>query len=141
MSYSCYISFKEVSSANLYDFLLNIKHLLIDNIKEVAKLDCMYSPSVQYLHKKYIDMDIRDKSVCQDWAYNCFKYRYFYISKYNLLGVFGVPDCVENLFDDTIYFQNSTDQDYDLDEWSSIKLFKKLLTNGEKLNLVKLPNF
>jgi hypothetical protein len=55
-----------------------------------------------------------------------FSYRFFYIPAHNLLGVFGTPDAVHDIFDTTVYFQNSCDQDYDFDEWKGIPVFEEI---------------
>ena len=125
MSYSCEISFKEINSEEVYDFLVTLKNKLIDNIENIAKYNYMYAPFVRYQHKPYTKLENYSDIECNNsWVKQVFTYRYFYLKEYNLLGIYGLPNSVQNLFDDTIYFQNSTDQDYDLTTWDKIKLFK-----------------
>ena len=125
MSYSCEISFKEINSEEVYDFLVTLKNKLIDNIESIAKYNYMYAPFVRYQHKPYTKLENYSDIECNNsWVKQVFTYRYFYLEEYNLLGIYGLPNSVQNLFDDTIYFQNSTDQDYDLTTWDKIKLFK-----------------
>lgn len=127
MSYSCEISFKEINPEDVYDFLVVLKNKLIDNIENIAKDNYMYAPFVRYQRKPYTKLENYSDIECNNsWVKQVFTYRYFYLEKYNLLGIYGLPDVVHDLFDDTIYFQNSTDQDYDLDIWNKIKLFKNV---------------
>ena len=68
----------------------------------------------------------------RDWAVDkVFKYRFFYLAEYKLLGIFGVPDAVKNLFDASIEFQNSCDQDYEYDHWDGVKIFEEIAKKWE----------
>lgn len=132
MSYSCEISFKEIDPKEVYDFLVTLKNKLIDNIENIAKDNYMYAPFVRYQHKPYTKLESYSDIECNDsWVRQVFTYRYFYLEDCCLLGVYGLPNSVQNLFDDTIYFQNSTDQDYDLSTWKKINLFQRI---SEKWN-------
>ena len=132
MSYSCKISFKEINSEEVYDFLVTLKNKLIDNIENIAKDNYMYAPFVTYQFKPYTKLEnYSEIEHNNSWVRQVFTYRYFYLKEYNLLGIYGLPNSVQNLFEDTIYFQNSTDQDYDLDTWNKVKLFN---TVSEKWN-------
>lgn len=125
MSYSCEISFKEINPEDVYDFLVALKNKLIDNIENIAKDNYIYAPFVRYQHKPYTKLENYSDIECNNsWVKQVFTYRYFYLKEYNLLGIYGLPSSVQHLFNDTIYFQNSTDQDYDLTNWDKIKLFK-----------------
>ena len=42
------------------------------------------------------------------------------------MGVFGVPDDVKQVFDASIYFQNSCDQDYEFNEWNGVPIFEQI---------------
>lgn len=125
MSYSCEISFKEINPEDVYNFLVALKNKLIDNIENIAKDNYIYAPFVRYQHKPYTKLENYSDIECNNsWVKQVFTYRYFYLKEYNLLGIYGLPSSVQHLFNDTIYFQNSTDQDYDLTNWDKIKLFK-----------------
>lgn len=132
MSYSCEISFKEICAEEVYDFLVTLKNKLIDNIENIAKDNYMYAPFVRYQRNPYTKLETYPDIECNNsWVRQVFTYRYFYLKEYNLLGIYGIPSCVRNMFDDTIYFQNSTDQDYDLSTWNKINLFQRI---SEKWN-------
>lgn len=105
MSYSCEISFKEINPEDVYDFLVALKNKLIDNIENIAKDNYMYAPFVRYQHKPYTKLENYSEIECNNsWVKQVFTYRYFYLKDYCLLGVYGLPNSVQNLFDDTIYF-------------------------------------
>lgn len=132
MSYSCEISFKEICAEEVYDFLVTLKNKLIDNIKNIAKDNYLYAPFVTYQFKPYTKLEnYSEIEHNNSWVKQVFTYRYFYLKEYNLLGIYGLPNSVQDLFDDTIYFQNSTDQDYDLSTWNKINLFQHI---SEKWN-------
>lgn len=127
MSYSCEISFKTIEANKVYNFLLSVKRELLKNILDIAKDNYMYAPFVKYIRKPYSKLTSYTEINCNDsWVKQVFTYRYFYFPQFNLLGVYGVPKCVQSLFDATIYFQNSCDQDYEFETWTNIPLFKEI---------------
>lgn len=127
MSYRCEISFKEICAEEVYDFLVILKDKLIDNIENIAKDNYIYAPFVRYQSKPYTKLENYSDIECNNsWVKQVFTYRYFYLKQYNLLGIYGLPSSVQNLFDDTIFFQNSTDQDYSFDTWDKVELFKRV---------------
>ena len=137
MSYRCEVSFKHMAPETIYPFLQLFKLKVIENLSYIADDKYMDCPTIRYFHKRYRDLDsYAERYATHSWAENCFRYRYFYLLDHQLLGVYGVPAIVQGLFDDTIYFQNSTDQDYDFDTWDKIETFKNVadkwnnFTNG-----------
>ena len=61
------------------------------------------------------------------WARSSvFQYRYLYDAERNMLGIYSVPDCVKGIFDGTVPFQNSTDQDYTRDMYAGVAQFEKI---------------
>lgn len=40
--------------------------------------------------------------------------------------MFGIPKALQSEFDGTVYFQNSTDQDYDRTDWSGLEAFEQI---------------
>ena len=84
-------------------------------------------PSINndYLFKN--DSEYAKEQLDRAWMRNSiFSYRFFYIPQHNLLGVFCIPDAVNDIFDLTCHFQNSCDQDYDFDEWKGIPIFEQI---------------
>lgn len=130
MSYSCYVSFKQIPAEEVYNFLLSLKEAIKRKFKDIAKDNYLFCPTVRYLHTPYSKLKTyAERSCTENWVTQCVsKFRYFYWKEYNLLGVYGVPDCIRDLFDDTIYFQNSVDQDYEFETWDKINVFRDVAT-------------
>lgn len=144
MSYSCEISFKNIESKYVYEFLVEYKKLVTEHIEDIAKENVWYSPLLkhdfeyEWAKRPYIEMKRELYDSIYHWAYRVFQFRYFYIPEHNLLGIFGVPDSVKEMFDNTSYFQNSTDQDYDFDDWKGIPWFEEVATKWKNCSLNEL---
>lgn len=146
MSYSAEISFKKIDGKDICKFFSEIKKKIIDNIDSIAEDDFMFSPfakrllssdirdfckvvdktSVRKFYYHAIDTESRLESEVECWIEKVFKYRWFYLADMSTLGVYGVPDVVKSLFDTTIYFQNSCDQDYEFEEWNGVTEFEAI---------------
>ena len=127
MSYSATINFKTIKEGELYAFFKKIKDTCKEKFDEIAEDNCIYMPSINkdYLLKN--DSEYGKDQLDRAWMRNSvFSYRFFYIPEHNLLGVFGVPDAVNDIFDLTCYFQNSCDQDYDFEDWKGITIFEQI---------------
>lgn len=132
MSYNCTISFKQIDSKNVYDFLLDLKTCLMDNMESISKDNYMFAPSVRYFNKPYSDFNTyAERESYYGWVKSIFTFRYVYFKNIGLLAIYSIPNCVQHLFDDTIYFQNSTDQDYDFRTWDKIEVFKNIAYKWE----------
>lgn len=131
MSYYAKISFKYMNSQDIIPFLKKFKETYIKRIPEVAKENYVFCPvirknlnfpnSLSELHKDKFEI-----LNCLSWVKDCSRFKYFYDDKFALLGVVGVPDCLNDLFDASIAFQNSGDQDYEQDAWCGIKDFEDI---------------
>lgn len=127
MSYYAPINFKMVKEGELYAFLKKIKDTCKEKFEEIAKQEFIYMPSINkdYLLKN--DSEYAKEQLDRNWMRNSiFSYRFFYIPEHNLLGVFSIPDAVEDIFDCTVHFQNSCDQDYAFEEWKGIPIFEQI---------------
>lgn len=133
MSYWCEINFKKMEEKDIIPFFRRLKKRLVFDSSEIAKDNYIYCPFVKKhyldLPQKCSDLFIKEPDVfseSDDWARNLFTYRYFYDTEYHLLGVFGVPNAVKDLFDASIEFQDSCDQDYEASHWHGVKEFEKI---------------
>ena len=127
MSYGASISFKTIDADELYQFFQNIKHTASKHIDKIAEDEFIYMPSVRYKHLYNDVKGVIARDADEAWAKSAvFTMRFFYLADHNLLGVFGVPSAVKECFDATIYFQNSTDQDYEFDEWKNVPIFAQI---------------
>lgn len=146
MSYSAEISFKKINGKDICIFFQQLKRKVIDNIDKIAEDSFIYSPFARKLSvseisdmlqsnnskidsKFYYEVVDKYPNIQSDvdlWIEKLFKYRWFYLVDIEILGVYGVPDSVKDLFDTTIFFQNSCDQDYEFDEWNGVPEFEEI---------------
>ena len=129
MSYSCQISFKQIKGDDIFDFFKKLKNEASQHLENIAEDNYVFSPlfkDIYSLNENFtIDRDMKLK--IEDWTKSSiFTYRYFYDKENEILGVYSISDCLTDLFDCTVYFQDSCDQNYDFDEWNGIKLFEKI---------------
>lgn len=142
MSYYTTVSFKKILSENIFDFLGEFKKAVISNLNEVAKVSWSHSPISD---KKYpvfeklqeMDVNVRQNMLddCEPWISKVFRYRVTYIKKYQMLAMFGIPSCLAKMFDGTVSFQNSTDQDYKREEWDDIKDFEDIYDEYQNMSI------
>lgn len=127
MSYSATINFKTIKEGELYAFFKQLKDACKDKFEEIAKDNFIYMPSVRNRHLLKNATEWEKDELDHAWMRNSvFSYRFFYIHEHDLLGVFGTPDAVHDIFDTTVYFQNSCDQDYEFDTWKGIPIFEEI---------------
>lgn len=129
MSYSATINFKTVKEGELYAFFKKIKDTCKEKFDDIAEDNFIYMPSVHFARKRILEgsSDGAKEEADRAWMRNSvFSYRFFYLPEHNLLGIFGAPDAVKDIFDLTVYFQNSCDQDYDFDDWKGVSIFEQI---------------
>lgn len=128
MSYSCEISFKQISSDEVYEFLVKLKEHAIANIDTIAKSNVYFSPILRkHNYRAPLEITRELRAETKSWAQNdIFKYRWFFDKEHKLLGVYSLQPQLRELFDCTIHFQNSTDQNYDYSDWNGIPYFEKI---------------
>lgn len=131
MSYSCEFSFKKMEPSEIMPFLVSFKHACNEHLKEIAEETFWCCPfNVEHYHdlpEQFKDITIEERSAAQSWAHNnVFKFKYFYNPKFKLLGVSGVHEPLRNLFDGTVHFQDSTDQDYERELYDGIREFEAI---------------
>lgn len=129
MSYYAEISFKKMESQDIISFLKDFKYAYIKRIPEIAKESYPFCPAIEKNLFNFPDLLSEDKlelSECLNWAKDCSRFKYFYDNEFKLLGIVGVPKCLKELFDTSVVFQNSSEQDYDRDIWSKIKAFEDI---------------
>lgn len=128
MSYYAEISFKKLESQDIISFLKDFKYAYVKRIPEIAKEDYPFCPAVGKNLFNFQDLaeDKLQLSKCLNWAKDCSRFKYFYDNEFKLLGIVGVPKCLTELFDTSIAFQNSCDQDYGQKAWAGIKEFEDI---------------
>ena len=144
MSYSATISFKTIKAEDIYGFFQNFKAEATAHLEEIAEDNFLWSP----YSKERSETDERKLFQSTEmWARSSvFAYRYFYMTEHKLLAVFGVPKCLQGLFDLTECFQNSCDQDYPFEEWKGVPIFEQIAekwknaTDGEVYKTFEYPD-
>ena len=128
MSYSCTISFKTIPAEDIYDFLLSLKNKTTESFGPIAENNFIFSPFSKKSNKEDDKAEMH-KAFWEttDWArMHVFTYRYFYLKEHQLLGVYSLNEEQQELFDCTVYFQNSCDQDYEFTEWQGVSWFEEV---------------
>ncbi len=133
MSYSCSISFKNIPAEDIFGFMLSLKEKATIAFEQIASDNYIFSPysenNIKENDEKALEKAFWDTT---DWAKtSIFTYRYFYIKELQLLGIYSIPNCLYDLFDTTIYFQNSCDRDYEITEWKGVKHFEEIAKKWE----------
>lgn len=144
MSYYAPISFKTIKEGELYSFFKKIKDTCKEKFDDIAKKNFHYMPSLNSCKRRVFEgaSDMAKREADEAWVRNSiFSYRFFYIPEHNLLGVFSIPDAVTDIFDCTVHFQNSCDQDYDFEEWKGIPLFEKIADKWQHATSEEVAKF
>ena len=143
MSYECEVSFKTVPASKVFSFFRKMKEeIKKQEIIDALSTDLFYRNPIAQLTrteidehiKKYADLTDFYNNRCDDplvedyfeWIRGLFRFRWFYLDKYKLLGIFGVPKALQHLFDNTTFFQSYSDQDYDWNTWKGVSEFEKI---------------
>lgn len=144
MSDYCEVNFKEIEAEKVFAFQKELKQNLLAHWQDVAKQNFSFCPFVQEMSctidsdnipKKLTDIkeELLEKS--KYWVYRLFSYRFFYDKEKKLLGVYGLPDTVKDMFDKQIVFQDATDQDYSRSAYEGVKEFEKIYDKWISLDI------
>ena len=129
MSYYCSVSFKKLKPQEIQPFFTSFKKEIIAHLDEIAEANYTYCPFFDEFEKIELTKEVREKM--DSWAAKVFRHKFYFELDGTLLCVFGPPKCTEHLFDATIAFQNSCDQDYDFDTWNGIPEFESIVKKWE----------
>lgn len=114
MSYRANFLFKK-NINSITDFFEFIKKL--ESEIRIKELKYFFFDEIFYSNIKQEEK--RDQVIKVSKMVSDFKLTFFYWEKFNMLGTIlslSVPS-IENLFDGSFYFQNSTDQDYEEEDY------------------------
>ena len=138
MSYSCFISFKHLEANEVYPFLQNLKKTASERLEAVAKENCHYCPFTRNdicIPKDFFEISREKREAAKSWAVqHVFHYRYFYDDELKLLGMYGISTCLTDLFDKTVCFQNSCDQNYERTDWEGVEVFEEIYDKWMKVS-------
>lgn len=127
------IHFKEIPKGDLLDYCISLSRNMVSSAEEIIKKNIYYIPSIRLCANFDTDLDYKAnwREADRNWLYHLFSIHIVYWEKYNLLGVIGeTPENMSKEFV-TIEFQNSTDQNYDYNEWSGISYFENVVKRLE----------
>lgn len=130
MSYSATISFKRLPANEIMQFLKDFKKAATERLEAIAENEYLYCPYIRdslTIPEDFAQVSREEREKAIVWAKtSVFTFRYFYDKELSLLGVFGVDNALSDLFNKTIYFQNSTDQNYERKDWEGIPEFEQI---------------
>lgn len=127
MSYGCTLSFKKLAPHEIQPFFTAFKKEIIDHLDDIAEANYTFSPCFNNsMPFEKIEFKGEMKKEMEAWAAKSLRYQFYFEANGTLLCVFGVPDCTRNLFDATIYFQDSCNQNYDFDRWNGVPEFEEI---------------
>lgn len=119
MSYAFGMFFKQIKQEDLLSFIDKVQAEMRNHANEWIDYNKYYAPSVRSVRSLTNEPKFVKAFMNKYWLNTLFTSRFVYWPDYNLLGVSGykLPGEIENWFDGHFSFQNSSDQDYDYDEW------------------------
>ena len=137
MSYAIDLSFKEMKKDQIFDFIQKFKELVINPEEVKKRIKENYHFSVRWVvgsnSNGIDDFDVEDR--IESWIDRLFTFKFIWIERYSLLAcVIREDDLANSLFDGNVFFQNSTDQDYDYEVWKDIRPFKEISDSVEGLS-------
>ena len=119
MSYAFGMFFKQIKQEDLLSFIDKVQAEMRNHAEEWINYNKYYAPSVRLFTLHSDELKFAKAYLDEYWLNTVFTSRFVYWPDYNLLGVSGykLPGEIENWFDGHFSFQNSSDQDYDYDQW------------------------
>ena len=136
MSYSVGIHFRETRPSEVLDTAIQIAKTVSEAKLEIIQDNKTYAPSYRLqLDGNGEAREPMARAANRYWLYRLFEITFLYWGKYNLLGVIG---CLPEKLAATmpyVFFQNSTDQDYDFSEWPKFGFFGDKITQVKSMSL------
>lgn len=130
MSYKLDLSFKNCETKDIYKNICEFQNLLLKNAEEYIKDNLIF---VRIDEKKdiFYNNDQIDKFISQ-----LFKHHIWYCEEIQSLCIVWGSNVkeIDDWFDGYVYFQNSTDQDYEYKTWDFNKTLKKISNDIQSLS-------
>jgi hypothetical protein len=144
MSYGFDISFMsadtlEEAMASANDFVSYVAKS--GNIKQMLEDEKYFIPSLRYFCGDVFSAEDREYAQALDdgWLQRFLSLRFVYWPAAKLLGLVGAtwPNR-KAFFAESVYFQNSTDQDYELDSWPKLPFFDEIVKDHRNMTVQNL---
>lgn len=144
MSYAFQMTFLEIPKEEVVSAGTEIVNRYWEKSNQILEDNLIYIPSVRNFCQQ--DASIKDyrvspwKEVDRFWLKNLFQIEFLYWETYELLGVCGIhlPDISRKTV--SVYFQNSTDQNYEYKTWDGISVFEKIVKEVQMLSGTEILN-
>ena len=154
MSYGCEVSFKEVDSIkSLNEFMSFLKEKAIihymEIIKEYKHSLAMTVASTKYQLANFIKdvtgVSSEDKYIKEQFLieiiHRIFTYRWIYLEESHYIAMYSIPRVLQQYFDGTVYFQNSTDRDYQREKYGGLTYFENIFDTFMKKSTKEIAMF
>ena len=124
MSYRFRMCFYEVEKDNILDFCINFckNEISKENMRRIIKDNIAYFRKEEKLNNLHRIRFLR----------SLFLRTFLYWEEYGLLGIL-ISDADGRSLEHEVYFQNSTDQDYEYCTWPNFKVFSDIVEEGKNL--------
>lgn len=151
MSYYIGVNFKELNeNETVFDVFDKLKEIHLNKKEEILKENMIFIPSIYRFdiwEPKYQDWYKDTTSfeniyssainaiqlVDDKWLNNLFSLKIFYWKEYNLIGVTSPLTRLDGF--KYIDFQDSADQDYELEYWKGIHMFEEVVEQEKTLTI------
>lgn len=134
MSYAIDLSFKELDKKDIFEFIQRFKRLVTE--PEAVRKSILENSVYIKRRIKWLQPTVShevDEGI-ENLVERLFTFKFIWIERYGLIAcVIDSDNPVNKLFDGNIFFQNSTDQDYEYKVWSGIRPFREISDSVEKL--------
>lgn len=124
MSYGINMLFSEASDkAEALDRMSRFVSNAFIRRKEWLELNKGYIPSARY----GIEERMAGKIANENWLYRLFSFEFVWWEEKGIIGVISHDFLKNDDFSESVYFQNSCDQNYSYDEWPQIPYFTNIV--------------
>lgn len=110
-------------------------------IKDMLEKEKYYIPSLRFFSDDEFSVTDRERAQALDdaWLQRFLSVRFVYWPAAKLLGLVGAMWTNQKaFFPDSVYFQNSCDQDYDLDSWPVLPFFDEIVKRHRNVTAQEL---
>jgi len=131
MSYAFQMTFLEVPKEKVMSVCTKVVNQQWKNSDKILEENLVFIPSVRNCCQQ--DISVKDynispwKETDRFWLKNLFLIEFLYWEQYGLLGILGADLSKLSGKSIQIYFQNSTDQNYEYKEWNGISAFEEVV--------------